>query len=97
MDRSLGANPDQEDSMSDLTRRGFVKNSAAATAGMTVIGALIAEQAEAHSAAHGPHGAHPVVAYVRDPAKGEISVMAGDREVKVRDRQLAARLVRAVR
>ena len=33
--------------MSDLTRRGFVKNSAAATAGMTVIGALLADQAGA--------------------------------------------------
>jgi hypothetical protein len=94
MARSLGANADQEDSMSDLTRRGFVKNSAAATAGMTVIGALIADQAEAHP---GAPGAHPVVAYVRDPAKGEISVMAGDREVKVRDRQLAARIARAIR
>ena len=33
--------------MSDSTRRGFVKNSAAAAAGMTVVGALVAEQADA--------------------------------------------------
>ena len=80
--------------MSDLTRRGFVKNSAATTAGMTVIGALLAEQADAHPRAP---GSGPVVAYVRDPRKGEISVMAGDREVKVHDPKLAARIARAVR
>ena len=33
--------------MSGSTRRGFVKNSAGAAAGMTVIGALVAEQADA--------------------------------------------------
>ena len=80
--------------MSDLTRRGFVKNSAGAAAGVTVIGALAAEQAQARD-----HAAHtePVVAYVSDPKKGEISVISGDREVKVRDRDLAARIARAAR
>ena len=42
--------------MSDLTRRGFVKNSAAATAGITVIGALLAEQADAHAGRAGIPG-----------------------------------------
>ncbi len=80
--------------MSDLTRRGFVKNSAGAAAGVTVIGALAAERAQAREdAAH----TGPVVAYVSDPKKGEISVMSGDREVKVRDRELAARITRAAR
>jgi hypothetical protein len=37
----------------------------------------------------------PIVAYVSDPARGEISVMHGDREVAVRDRKLAASIVRA--
>jgi hypothetical protein len=77
--------------MSALTRRGFVKNSAAAAAGMTAVGALIAQQADAEAVA----GAEPVVAYVSNPGKGEISVMSGDREVTVRDRKLAARIVRA--
>ena len=78
--------------MSDLTRRGFVKNSAGAAAGMTVIGALVAEHADADV---GKAGSEPVVAYVRDPRTGEIEVMAGDREVKLRDPKLAARLARA--
>jgi hypothetical protein len=77
--------------MSDLTRRGFVKSSAGAAAGMTAIGALVAQQADAEAVA----GSEPVVAYVSNPGKGEISVMSGDREVTVRDPKLAARIVRA--
>jgi hypothetical protein len=77
--------------MSDSTRRGFVKNSAAAAAGVTVVGALVAEQADAKAAA----GSGPVVAYIRNPRSGEISVMTGEREVKLHDRKIAARLARA--
>ena len=79
--------------MSDSTRRGFVKNSATAAAGMTIVGALVAEQADAKAAAR----SGPVVAYIRDPRTGEISVMAGEREVKVHDRKIASRLARAAR
>jgi hypothetical protein len=78
--------------MSDLTRRGFVKSSAAATAGITMIGALLADQADAHA---GESGSRAVVAYVRDPRKGEISVLRGDREVRIHDRKLAAAIARA--
>jgi hypothetical protein len=77
--------------MSDSTRRGFVKNSATAAAGMTIVGALVAEQADAKAAAR----SGPVVAYIRDPRTGEISVMAGEREVKLHDRKIAARIARA--
>jgi hypothetical protein len=77
--------------MSHLTRRGFVKSSAGAAAGLTAIGALAAEHADAQVLA----GSEPVVAYVSNPGKGEISVMTGDREVTVRDPKLAARIVRA--
>jgi len=79
--------------MSALTRRGFVKRSAVAAAGMTAVGTIVAEQADADAIA----GTEPVVAYVSNPNKGEISVMAGDREVTVRDRKLAASIVRAGR
>jgi len=58
---------------------------------MTAIGALVAQQADAEAVA----GSEPVVAYVSNPGKGEISVMTGDREVTVRDPKLAARIVRA--
>jgi hypothetical protein len=81
--------------MSDLTRRGFVKNSAAATAGITVIGALLADQAGAHTGGVGGDGNQAVVAYVRDARKGDISVLSGDREVHVHDRKLAAAIARA--
>ena len=77
--------------MSDSTRRGFVKNSAAAAAGATVVGALLAEQADARAAA----GSGPIVAYIREPRSGEISVMAGEREVKLHDRKIAARIAHA--
>ena len=79
--------------MSELTRRGFVKTSAGAAAGVGVLGALAAEQAEARDG--GRSG--PVVAYVKDARRGEVSVMSGDREVTVRDSGLAARIVRAAR
>ncbi len=80
--------------MSDLTRRGFVKSSALTAAGMTAIGAIAAQAASAES---GATDSEPVVAYVSDPRKGEISVMKGEREVKLRDRRLARELSRAVR
>jgi hypothetical protein len=74
------------------TRRAFVKRSAGAAAGATVIGALIADQAGAQAL-----DSDPVVAYVSDPRRGEISLMIGEREVSVRDRNLAAQIVRAAR
>lgn len=80
--------------MSDLTRRNFVKNSAITAAGMTAVGAIAADAAEAHSSAV---GSEPVVAYVSDPSTGEISVMKGEREVKLRNRKLARDISRAAR
>jgi hypothetical protein len=79
--------------MSDSTRRGFVKNSAAAATGATVIGAIIAEDADARAAAT----SGPIVAYISEPRTGEISVMAGERQVKLHDRKIAARIARAAR
>lgn len=78
--------------MSELTRRAFVSKSAGTAAGMTALGALVAAQdADAKALAH----TGGVVAFVRDPRKGEVSVMSGDRAVTVRDRKLAAALARA--
>jgi hypothetical protein len=53
----------------------------------------VSEEADAKAVKH----SGPVVAYVRDAGKGEISVMTGEREVKVHDRKLAARIARAAR
>jgi hypothetical protein len=79
--------------MNAVTRRGFVKNSAAAAAGMTAVGAIVAQQADADVVSE----AEPVVAFVSNPREGEISVMTGEREVTVRDPKLAASIVRAGR
>lgn len=76
--------------MSDLTRRGFVKGSAGAAAGLTMLTALLAETADAHP------GSRPVIAWVKNANHGEIHVLAADREVTIHDRKLAARLARAV-
>jgi hypothetical protein len=67
------------------TRRAFVKRSASAAIGATVVGALLAGEADASTS-------EPVVAYVHD---GHISIMTGEREVTVRDRKLAAQIIRA--
>jgi hypothetical protein len=80
--------------VSDLTRRDLVRNSVVTAAGMTVIGALAADAASADT---GAAGSEPVVAYISDPSKGEISVMKGQREVKLRDRKLARDISRVVR
>jgi hypothetical protein len=84
----------KEDPVSDLNRRDFVRNSAVTAAGMTVIGAIAADVASANS---GAAGSEPIVAYVSDPSSGEISVMKGEREVKLRDRKLARDISRAAR
>ncbi len=79
--------------MSELTRRAFVTKSAGTAAGMTAIGALAVQATDAD--AKGKVDAAPVVAYIRDPRSGEISVMTGKREVTVRNRKLAAQIARA--
>lgn len=78
--------------MSDLTRRGFVKGSAGAAASLSVLSALLADQADAHT----EPGSRPLIAYVANPKRGDIAVMAADREVTIHDPKLAARLARAV-
>jgi hypothetical protein len=67
------------------TRRAFVKRSASAAVGAGMIGALIADQADATPS-------EPVVAYVHHD---KIAIMTGEGEVTVRDRKLAARIARA--
>ena len=88
--------------MSELTRRNFVTKSAGAAAGVTALGTLLSAEAEAkprraHRKAGGGsrRGSGPVVAFVRDPDRGEVSVMRGERRVTIRDRKLAAALSRA--
>lgn len=79
--------------MSDTTRRAFVQRSAATAAGMTIVGAFMAEDADAKAAAK----SGPVVAYISKPANGEIVLMHGKHQVKLRNRKLAAQIARAAR
>ncbi|MBV9819050.1 MAG: hypothetical protein JOZ07_11970 [Solirubrobacterales bacterium] len=94
--------------MDDFTRRAFVKGSAGAAAGVATWGVLAVGDAAADSAKHHPKRKHhpkqqhhtqakPVVAYVRNHQTGEVALMSGDREWVVRDRQLAAQIVRHAR
>jgi len=50
-----------------------------------------------NAAARDSRAAEPIVVHVRDAASGEIDVFRGTSQVRLRDRELAARLVRAGR
>ncbi|HEY7044432.1 MAG TPA: hypothetical protein VH419_12250 [Nocardioidaceae bacterium] len=82
--------------MSDSTRRGFLAlvGAGAATAATAAAapGSLAADDWAPKITSH-----RPLVAYVTDPSKGRVSVMVGEREVVVHDRDLVARLLRAAR
>lgn len=87
--------------MAHLTRRAFmtsatVGGAAIALASVPALGATI-EEVEAQSL--GKESAHlgPLVAYVHNASKDEVSLMVGTRKVIIRDRKLVARLVRAAR
>jgi hypothetical protein len=90
--------------MQDINRRTFFKQAGvvAATAGAvavvpgsiapTAAGAAtrpLSEQEAARSA--------PIVAHVTDAKTGGITLYVGTREVKIHDREVAARIVRAAR
>jgi hypothetical protein len=80
--------------MNDHTRRGFL--------GMIGVGAAAvsaaAIPADAETRPTLPDNvAGPLVAYVRDARAGEVAVLAGEREVVVHDRDLAARIANVVR
>jgi hypothetical protein len=75
------------------TRRNFLVS---AGAGAAAVGAAVIAPDDAVATA--PAGATgPLVAYVTDVRRGEITVMVGERGVSVRDVDLAARLARAAR
>lgn len=85
--------------MNDSTRRGFLgmAGAGAVAAGtVSLAPAAFAEDADAKAPPEGSAN-EPVVAYVSDARKGEVSVMSGEREVIVRDRALANRLLNAAR
>jgi anaerobic selenocysteine-containing dehydrogenase len=91
--------------MSEVSRRSFIKRSAAGVAGAAAIGALGTGPASAASRLASHTGADAdavatsddaVVAYVR-PGTREVRVMKGEQEVVHRDADLVRRLLRAAK
>jgi hypothetical protein len=82
--------------MSDPSRRGFlaIAGVGAATAGLAVAAPAAGAHAPGTPPVEGASG--PLVAYVTDVRSGAVSVMVGDREVEIHDRELVNRLTRAV-
>lgn len=83
-----------------VTRMSFLKVSAGAAAGAAAIGVPIAaavskDQQGVQVEPAGATPREPVVAYVRDPARGEVTVISGTSEVTYRDRSLVKRLLGA--
>jgi len=92
-----------------LNRRTFLASSAGAAATVAVVaagprlataslgGASATQSRGAIVTPSGPPPAETVMAYVRDAARGEVTVLSGTRETTYRDPQLAARLLAAGR
>jgi hypothetical protein len=82
-----------------LTRLSFLKASAGAAAGAAAIGvpaAVIAtEQPGVVTEPSSATPREPVMAYVRDARRGEVTVMAGTSETTYRDRALVKKLLAA--
>jgi hypothetical protein len=83
-----------------LTRLSFIKASAGLAAGAAAIGvpaagALSAEEKGVAIEPSSPSPSEPVMAYVRDAERGEVTVMSGTGETTYRDRALTRRLLAA--
>jgi hypothetical protein len=89
--------------MERLSRRSFVKIAGAATgaaalaAAPPIARAGIGEEGAQHVDPSTGVPEEPVVAYVRDARRGEVTVTSGTREHTYRDRALVRRLLRAAR
>jgi hypothetical protein len=84
-----------------VTRLSFLKSSAGVAAGaaMIAVPGAVAQAAEGKTgvpvAPSSPNPREPVIAYVRDAARGEVTVMSGTHEKTYRDPALAKRLMAA--
>jgi hypothetical protein len=83
-----------------VTRLSFLKASAGAAAGAAAIGvpaaAVLAQGKQGEvTEPSAPNPREPVMAYVRDADRGEVTVMSGTSETTYVDRSLAKRLLDA--
>ncbi|MEP6666909.1 MAG: twin-arginine translocation signal domain-containing protein [Nocardioidaceae bacterium] len=86
--------------MSQSTRRGFLGMAGAGAAAIGVAAVAptaLAADGGSKSGGRRIRSAKPVVAHVPDPRLGNVSLMVGEREVVVHDRDLVARLVEAAK
>ena len=83
--------------MENLSRRRLLgtAGAAAGTAAIAATPAAIALERGEETDPSGPPPEEAVIAYVRDAKRGEITVMAGTREVTYRDPALVKRLLKA--
>jgi hypothetical protein len=91
---------DEDNHQDGMTRLSFIKASAGAAAGVAAIGtpgAIAAATGEAAVATKPstPTPREPVVAYVRNAKRHEVTVVSGTREATYRDRALVRRLMKA--
>jgi hypothetical protein len=92
--------PDDGREDGGLTRLSFLKASAAAAAGAAAVGvpvtaALSEDKSGVVTHPTSPNPSEPVMAYVRDARRGEITVMSGTSETTYRDRSLVKQLLAA--
>lgn len=85
-----------------MDRRSFVKRAGAAGLSAAALGATAAAPAGAEARAEetepsGPVPAEPVVAFVRNAERGEVTVVSGSHETTYRDKALVSRLVKAAK
>ena len=84
-----------------MTRLSFIKASAGAAAGVAAISVPGAaarsreEEAGVHTHPSSPPPREPVVAYVRNAERSEVTVVSGTKEKTYRDRALVRRLLAA--
>jgi hypothetical protein len=88
--------------MSKVTRRSFLHTSAGVAGGAVIVGApaAIASTGRPVSEAmatepSGPLPSEPVMAFVRDAARGEVTLVAGTTEATYRDHELVRRILAA--
>jgi len=84
--------------MAKFNRRAFLRNLGVATgtavlsAGPAAAGAI---EPAVETAPSGPIPREPIVVIVRDPARGEVTILSGTTEKTYRDRVLVRRLLKA--
>lgn len=91
---------DEKRKDADVTRLSFLKASAGAAAGAAAIGVpaaavLSGDKNGEVTEPSSPNPPEPVMAYVRDAQRGEVTVMSGTSETTYKDHSLVKRLLDA--